>query len=234
MTSLSRQLERPTPSQMATAIEKNTEVSADAFVKEASQLCHDYRFVVDNNNIKVLNLLKDYFNRYRCELDSKKGIMLLGNPGLGKSIIMRTWSRLTRLNDDRFEFVGSKYIADDFMTFGYESILKYSCVTNGDRKKIDRKYLSFFKDSKLNHICIDDLGSENPNRKYMGNDMNVMAELIEKRYDIYQMHGTKTHIISNIVSSDELIKLYGTRAFSRLQEMCNVLVLNGNDRRLQK
>jgi len=217
---------------MATAIDKFPEVTPQAFVHEASQLCHDYRFVTDKNNIDALRQLIDYFNRIRCNLDPKKGIMLIGTPGLGKSIIMRTWSKMTRLSDDRFEFIGSKYIADDFMTFGYESILKYSCPTNGARKRLDKSFISFYKDSKLNHLCIDDLGSENPNRKYMGNDMNVMAELIEKRYDIYQTYGTKTHIISNVVSSEDLMKLYGARACSRLQEMCNVIVMDGKDRRV--
>ena len=63
----------------------------------------------------------------------------------------------------------------------------------------------------------------------MGNRLDVVRYVIEYRGD---MHAEMTFITSNLRMGGEILKeRYGDRVSSRLQEMCNYLVIKGKDRR---
>lgn len=78
-------------------------------------------------------------------------------------------------------------------------------------------------------LAIQDLGNEPPETLYMGNRLDVVRYVIEYRGD---MHAEMTFITSNLRMGGEILKeRYGDRVSSRLQEMCNYLVIKGKDRR---
>lgn len=78
-------------------------------------------------------------------------------------------------------------------------------------------------------LAIQDLGNEPPETLYMGNHLDVVRYVIEYRGD---MHAEMTFITSNLRMGGEILKeRYGDRVSSRLQEMCNYLVIKGKDRR---
>ena len=78
-------------------------------------------------------------------------------------------------------------------------------------------------------LAIQDLGNEPPETLYMGNRLDVVRYVIEYRGD---MHAEMTFITSNLRMGGEIPKeRYGDRVSSRLQEMCNYLVIKGKDRR---
>lgn len=78
-------------------------------------------------------------------------------------------------------------------------------------------------------LAIQDLGNEPPETLYMGNRLDVVRYVIECRGD---MHAEMTFITSNLRMGGEILKeRYGDRVSSRLQEMCNYLVIKGKDRR---
>ena len=77
-------------------------------------------------------------------------------------------------------------------------------------------------------LAIQDLGNEPPETLYMGNRLDVVRYVIEYRGD---MHAEMTFITSNLRMGGEILKeRYGDRVASRLQEMCNYLVIKGKDR----
>lgn len=78
-------------------------------------------------------------------------------------------------------------------------------------------------------LAIQDLGNEPPETLYMGNRLDVVRYVIEYRGD---MLAEMTFITSNLRMGGEILKeRYGDRVSSRLQEMCNYLVIKGKDRR---
>lgn len=78
-------------------------------------------------------------------------------------------------------------------------------------------------------LAIQDLGNEPSETLYMGNRLDVVRYVIEYRGD---MHAEMTFITSNLRMGGEILKeRYGDRVSSRLQEMCNYLVIKGKDRR---
>lgn len=76
----------------------------------------------------------------------------------------------------------------------------------------------------------DDLGSEPLSVKLYGSELYPMLEVITARYNLWQRTGVPTHFTSNydLAWIDEH---YGTRVASRLQEMCTVIEIKGNNLR---
>lgn len=77
--------------------------------------------------------------------------------------------------------------------------------------------------------CFDDFGAEGDAYHY-GNKVNVMEEILQDRYEAFGRYGMRTYITTNL-NEEEIEGAYGTRVISRLREMCNFLVLKGQDRR---
>ena len=78
------------------------------------------------------------------------------------------------------------------------------------------------------NLLIDDLGTETPG-SHFGNQVNVIGELLQIRYNDRNRH--VTHATSNL-DAKALKSKYGERVYSRINEMFNYIHMNGNDRRL--
>lgn len=133
-------------------------------------------------------------------IDLKKGILLLGPVGCGKTTIM------TLLNEfvyphQRYSVKSTRDIASEFNQDGFQVIHKY-----GRRQKI---------------LCLDDLGVEQ-NMKYYGNECNTIGEILLHRYDMHVNFEIVTHATTNL-NAQELEKLYGNRVRSRLRSMFNLI-----------
>ncbi|WP_114781863.1 P-loop NTPase family protein [Botryobacter ruber] len=92
---------------------------------------------------------------------------------------------------------------------GYEVI---KCYSQG---------IAWSPSRKAGSYCFDDLGAESSLR-YYGNMCNVMGEVLLSRYDLFVSQGVKTHLTTNLTSS-ELEKTYGSRVRSRMREMFNLV-----------
>lgn len=192
-------------------------------------------FEIDEENCDAIEILTEYFTfnakfeiRKSINLldkehnfDLMKGILLMGNVGSGKSLIMRIfWESQLR----RFGLKTCRQISKEYANGGYKAVEKY-----GDKAV----HLKTNQDIVKAHLCLDDLGSEK-NEKFYGNESNVLAELIQDRYDHFVKHKLITHFTTNL-TPEELSIAYGDRVISRLNQMCNVIVLgtgpNSKDRR---
>jgi len=71
---------------------------------------------------------------------------------------------------------------------------------------------------KTKNLFIDDLGAEKSNRKFYGDEMNVLLEVITKRYEIWIEYDGITHFTTNL-NLDELAAMYDRRTADRLAEM---------------
>jgi len=163
-------------------------------------------------------LIKYAFAHEECIYDLNKGIGLIGQTGSGKTITMDILNDFISVDDIiyirdgqlahfKFKIISAKVIGARFSEKGFEIITKYSSMGN---------------------LCIDDLGSENLVSKYYGESVNVIEEIIENRYS----KNLITHFTSNLDSND-ILKTYGDRVYSRLMHSCNIITLNDEDYRIK-
>jgi DNA replication protein DnaC len=157
----------------------------------------------------LIYFLKDAANTEKYNLSLRKGILLSGPVGCGKTSLMNL-VKLTLPQEQRYIVKSCREVSFEFIQDGYTIIRKYS--THSFNKDVPKTY------------CFDDLGTEN-NLKYYGNDCNVMAEILLSRYDLFINRKMLTHITTNL-SSSEIEELYGERVRSRMREMFNLIAFN--------
>lgn len=169
-------------------------------------------------NTDVIKQLCLYFsNDSRFKGDLNKGIMLMGNPGTGKTHLMNFFSKNPKAS---YSLPTCKQLSQWYVngwTSNDMSIIEvYSVLKNAPA---DHQW-----DQKVLGYCFGDLGAEE-DAKHYGNHRNVIEEIIFSRYE----NNTPfyyTHFTTNLNPS-ELESRYGARFRDRTKEMCNTLVLSG-------
>ena len=154
----------------------------------------------------LVYILKDEDNAQKHSISLKKGILLSGPVGCGKTSLMSIL-RFFQPGDNRYILKSCRDVSFEFIQEGYSVILKYGKQA--------------FNQDKPKMYCFDDLGTEN-NLKYYGNECKVMTEILLSRYDMFVSRQMVTHITSNLTSS-EIESIYGTRVRSRMREMFNLV-----------
>ncbi|OLY91215.1 hypothetical protein SAMN05444008_11289 [Cnuella takakiae] len=174
------------------------------------------KFEVDEHFKKILTPLSLYFWRLD-DFENKgygllnKGLFITGNVGVGKTLLMKLFCQ----NAVRpLRVLSTNIVADTYQEHGIEYLRN--------------KYCSGPTNYSHSNICFDDLGAERIGVKHMGNDINVMEQVILNRYE--QGQHNLTHFTSNL-DAVQIEKLYGTRVRSRLREMVNFFEFGGEDRR---
>jgi DNA replication protein DnaC len=157
----------------------------------------------------LVYFLKDAKNAEKYELSFRKGLLITGPVGCGKTSLMNL-IKLTLPPEHRYIVKSCREVSFEFIQEGYTIIRKYSNLSF--KNEIPRVY------------CFDDLGTEN-SLKYFGNDCNVMAEILLSRYDLFVTRKMLTHITTNLNSS-EIEEIYGTRVRSRLREQFNLIAFS--------
>lgn len=149
--------------------------------------------------------------------DLRKGIYLCGPTGSGKTWAVQIMSALAMA-------VGSSY------TFGGKTVYIHPTDVRADEVcAYYRRTGDLYRYVEDPVLCVQDVGSEPLETLYMGNRVNVIKALLESRGD---RDDCVTVITSNLPMTCQAMRdRYGDRALSRLEEMCNMLVLTGKDRR---
>ena len=203
--------------------------------------------IVDDHNREVLRALKLYAMRDpRFESEGfgelNKGLMISGLQGCGKTIMLKMladagpidWkhdgSLIQNLGDLKTKSWGDGVRFELFHITNFFNCIK---IEHDFRAKDGEQRISAIRSSRA-VLVFDDLGFENDKVLNYGNRVNIMAEIINARYNWFQDYGIVTHFTTNLVNGDEVEKLYSSRIRSRLREMCNTIrfdVENHIDRR---
>ena len=154
-------------------------------------------------------------------LSLKKGIMLCGGIGSGKSLMFKIFHNFTKeIRKNTFKMTETRYVAREFITDGMKIIDIYGRESFGTNPHGG----SFNRENPIT-VFFDDIGLEESNANLYGNKSNVIAEIILDRYNCFQDCGMKTHTSTNL-TIEELIALYGMRFADRAKEMFNIIKLN--------
>ena len=185
------------------------------FLERGGKILFGKQFSIHPEDYKTVFLLLIYFYRdleniERFELDLKKGILLQGPVGCGKTSLLFLM-RLMLPKDEQFTIISARDIGLEFVRDGYSVIEKYSTKSfvNSDQVLRPKAY------------CLDDLGLEAP-FKHFGNETNVIGEILLSRYPLFTYQRMKTHATTNL-SAAQLEKVYGNRIRSRMREMFNLI-----------
>ena len=184
---------------------------------------NDLGFGVDQFNEEIIENLCLYFTGNPGKYDLKKGLLIFGNVGCGKTTLMRLFNENPH---GSFRIVPCKRLADEILKAGNDAdqvLNSYSRLSSNTL--IARR---FNNGSNLGW-CFDDLGTED-NVKSYGNQRNVMADILLRCYDNNTLRG-RIHITTNLPRSmylneagQEILgikEIYGDRVVSRISEMFN-------------
>jgi DNA replication protein DnaC len=184
-------------------------------------------FIINSDNIRQFNLGIQYFNGKpefeKNGLSLRKGLMLLGGVGTGKTIFMKVFKSYVhekRINKE-FRIENADDIVELYENYGNPGI-------NFFRNNYIESGFGFYIQNPQ-RICIDDLGIEKDSVKFYGNEESVISRLLYARYNHFQ-RGITTHVTANL-DQKMLAEKYGDRLYSRFKEMFNIIILNGEDRR---
>lgn len=187
---------------------------------------HNYKkqtgtnFQLDKYTTPVIEALCLYFTNdpkfeeLDPEFSLKKGIMLHGNVGTGKTSIMNAFWKNQRQS---FKVISCMDVAGEYSKDGYDAIKKYSSAG----MRIQYKYEYF--NQEYFTFCLDDLGVETE-KKFFGNESNVIGELIHLLYERRTLVGN-IHFTTNL-NAKQIKEVYGARVASRLREMINLIAFN--------
>lgn len=153
--------------------------------------------------------------------DLTKGIYLAGSPGTGKTWcmdIMRDYSVILGIQIEFPDYPEPKLHPLTWSVHHAEDLCE-EYLAKGEVRDLTKRRI----------IAIQDMGAERKETLFMGNRVDVIRNLIEKRADIPDVITLAT---SNMKMQGEVIKeRYGDKVFSRMRQMFNYLIISGPDRR---
>lgn len=193
-------------------------------------LSHQKReFIVDDDNRNVIRFLLLYFNN--CPLaeevfpDRKyklhKHIMLMGEVGTGKTLLMQIFSEYLRYTGNpRF-----------FYNLSVTQMVNYYTLHNNlDRYTFNEEENKGFKSTPVN-VCLNDIGVQTTT--FFGMDTTRLTdEFLHARNDIWMQQHKFAHITTNLTV--EQLKQTYQDSFGRLIDRFktyNIIPLTGKSRR---
>jgi hypothetical protein len=171
-------------------------------------------FVIDEDNKEIFEMLLMYFSNDPAfelsgEYSLKKGILINGPTGCGKTKLMKIFGHNTFRP---FITTSARTIADAYQEDGVDALNKYSSLL----PVYPQRNFGF---DAIGH-CFDDLGTEDDKKNY-GNQVNVLQDVIYKVYD-QELTGW-FHMTTNL-GGTEIDSIYGARIRSRMREMFNQIM----------
>lgn len=179
---------------------------ADIEIAEQIKVMHENKYY-PNDPVAFKQLAR--FLAVRSNGRLRKGLLLIGNTGIGKTIFIKKFIKC------------ELYPITDLVQLWKKS--------NG--KEVIEIICPYWKKP----ICIDDIGTESTKLNNFGTKVSIVSEIISARYSYLENLDVRdrrpTYITTNL-SLKEIEERYGDRVCSRIRQMCSVLEIKGKDMRL--
>ncbi len=182
-------------------------------------------FVLDEFSRPLFNLLCQYFTGSPKFEESghslKKGLLLIGPVGVGKTEMLRVFSKNKRLPYHLLSVYEIERKCQEFGVEFYERYTGFIPGHGGTEEWLLQPNVGW---------AFDDLGRESVVFDF-GNKSDVVSKIIQERYlNKERIPFNSLHITTNL-TPDEIEKRYDYAVKSRLREMFNYIVVKGEDRR---
>lgn len=202
----------------------------------ANQVClkqQRRKFVIDDNNRKLLRFLLYYFND--CELAETvfpdknyklhKNLLIMGKAGTGKTLLMQIFSEYLRITKN----------PNFFFNVSVTQMTNYFTMHNNiDRYTYNEEESQGFKPKPYN-ICLNDIGVEN--RPFYGIDTStIIADFLHARNEIWTqtaIDGRKFGHLTTNLTKKQLEEAFADK-YNRLADRFktyNIITLKGESRR---
>lgn len=167
-------------------------------------------FAFREDNKYIFQQMCIYFNKGNKALIGKRGLMLVGPVGCGKTTLMKLFKENPLQS---YSVISCRKISYDYAKDGIEIIERYSKMRTGAP--------DLFLHSDFG-IALDDLGTDDERRHY-GDKLNALTEVLLNRYE--DCPHNATHITTNM-KAKQIKDYYGERVYSRIREMFHILTFD--------
>ena len=154
----------------------------------------------------------------------RKGLLLAGPCGVGKSVFLRAFGLLCNVARKDCHSLWRAARAEEGAVA--RAVNQYGL--NGDPES--GRYYREGPYKMTTPLILDDLGAE-PTLVDYGNRFELLDEILDARWRLWEAVGTLTFLSTNL-SDEEIQSRYGVRLWSRIRGMCNIVILHGKDQRL--
>jgi hypothetical protein len=185
-------------------------------------------FNIDENNKLVIRFMLYYFNHCKLAEDVfpeknyklHKNIILAGEPGTGKTLLMQIFS-------DYLKIINSGL---SFQNLSVTQMMNYYKINSHIDKFTFNEIDSKSREGSPFHICMNDIGIDTQNQKHFGTSGQlVIDEFLFARYEVYQSQRMNYHITTNM-DLGEFKKHFEGRLIDRFKSF-NLIPLVGKSRR---
>lgn len=158
---------------------------------------------------RALAYLMAHFNPSATFPKPRQSFVIYGNPGSGKTTLMRIFNKLAR-KEDQATFYDARELAKDFAAKGWEAI----AAINQARKE----------GGLLNHVWIDDMGTERPTMHTVGGfsktEMtDLMLDVVHKTDLKFDKCGAFLYVTTNLGKGEMATRYADARTASRMNEL---------------
>lgn len=202
------------------------EISVERIWKELLVDCMrsvapDFR-IDDRNRILMGELYKYVHGIKGGRLDTRKGLLLWGGVGTGKTTVMKGLrayvASINRMTGYRYNrIIGIELLSASGMSLRYSNEGMTAMF-----RWIDR--------GAACDLCIDEVGREDL-AKYFGTPCDVVRTVLQSRYEFREEW--YTHMTTNMDMNDgrEFRERFGDWIYDRAREMFNIIHMGGDSRR---
>ncbi|MFC5044403.1 hypothetical protein ACFSTE_14640 [Aquimarina hainanensis] len=182
------------------------------------------KFIIDDNNREFFDVICRYFaDDYSFEEkvqngELRKGLLIYGNCGTGKSSIFDIIQNISRKHN--------------LIQLWFSNLSVHQVVNEFNKENKQDKLIgaeSVIEKYSKGKVHFDDLGTEKEVQAW-GIKENLFDRLLQIRYNHFKQKGTKTFVTTNL-SIRELENRYCKQVKDRLYQMFNFIPLNGESRR---
>ncbi len=172
------------------------------------------KVVLSKDEKENLSKIFNWVIGYRINVNLNKGLMITGDYGTGKSVLMKA---IVKFIDE--------YYSDKIVTNGIPSPL-YVISHDISNAYIEQNITLLNKMKTTSVLAIDDLGYEPKKVVSFGTEQHPFEEIMMYRYD-----RRRTILITTNLSLKQIGELYGEHVKDRLKQMVYIIEFKGESKR---